>query len=224
MRFFEIVGTRFPDLVASKSPSVFFEIDGMPLAFVLSQYIFGILFFIISTFLILLILVQRGRGGGLTGALGGAGGQSAFGTKAGDIFTRITVVTAALWIFTCALGVWWMQEKELPLGDTVIGTLNVDGETTGENTSPEAPAAETPAEGSTPDATTTPAITPAIAPPADGTPVLTPPNANTPAGTEGAPGTPALSEPAPPASNNAPAADKPAGEPNAPPPSSNGGQ
>ncbi|MFO0064318.1 MAG: preprotein translocase subunit SecG [Pirellulaceae bacterium] len=76
---------------------------------VLHQYFFGITTFLISLFLILLILVQRGRGGGLSGALGGPGGQSAFGTKAGDIFTRITIVTAAIWIFWCALAVWWMQ-------------------------------------------------------------------------------------------------------------------
>ena len=48
-----------------------------------SQYVFGILMFVTSLFLILLVLVQRGRGGGLAGALGGMGGQSAFGTKAG---------------------------------------------------------------------------------------------------------------------------------------------
>jgi preprotein translocase subunit SecG len=49
--------------------------------------------------LILLVLVQRGRGGGLAGALGGPGGQSAFGTKAGDTFTWITAGTALVWIF-----------------------------------------------------------------------------------------------------------------------------
>src|ERR1044071_2543032 len=53
---------------------------------------------LLSVFLILVILVQRGRGGGLTGALGGMGGQSAFGTKAGDLFTRITIIVAAIWI------------------------------------------------------------------------------------------------------------------------------
>ena len=40
----------------------------------------GFSMFAVSLFLILLILVQRGRGGGLTGALGGPGGQSDFGT------------------------------------------------------------------------------------------------------------------------------------------------
>src|SRR5262245_45143348 len=51
-----------------------------------------------SVFLILLVLIQRGRGGGLAGALGGMGGYSAFGTRAGDVFTRVTIVAAALWI------------------------------------------------------------------------------------------------------------------------------
>ncbi|MEM9354489.1 MAG: preprotein translocase subunit SecG [Planctomycetota bacterium] len=54
-----------------------------------------------ALFLILLVLVQRGRGGGLAGALGGAGGSSAFGAKAGDVFTRITIITATVWILLC---------------------------------------------------------------------------------------------------------------------------
>jgi preprotein translocase subunit SecG len=57
----------------------------------------------LSIFLILLILVQRGRGGGLVGAFGGGGGQSAFGAKAGDLFTKITVVTVSIWIVGCII-------------------------------------------------------------------------------------------------------------------------
>ena len=60
----------------------------------------------LSLFLIMLILIQRGKGGGLTGALGGPGGQSAFGSKAGDTFTLITVVVASIWGFTCAFTMW----------------------------------------------------------------------------------------------------------------------
>jgi preprotein translocase subunit SecG len=66
----------------------------------------GFALFGVSLFLILLILVQRGRGGGLTGALGGPGGQSAFGTKAGDLFTRITSFVALGWIALCAFTMW----------------------------------------------------------------------------------------------------------------------
>ncbi len=67
------------------------------------NYVLGFLLVVTSVFMIMLILIQRGRGGGLAGALGGAGGQSAFGTKAGDLFTRITMGVAIFWIILCAL-------------------------------------------------------------------------------------------------------------------------
>jgi len=51
-----------------------------------------------SLFLVGLVLIQRGKGGGLAGAFGGVGSSSAFGTKAGDVFTRVTMITAAIWI------------------------------------------------------------------------------------------------------------------------------
>ncbi|MAT15091.1 MAG: preprotein translocase subunit SecG [Planctomyces sp.] len=61
------------------------------------------LLILIGLFLSLVILIQKGRGGGLAGAFGGAGGQSAFGTKAGDVFTKITVVVATIWIVLAAV-------------------------------------------------------------------------------------------------------------------------
>ena len=57
-----------------------------------------ILVVVCSVLLICLVLIQRGRGGGLAGAFGGVGGSSAFGTRAGDVFTRITIVMASVWI------------------------------------------------------------------------------------------------------------------------------
>ncbi len=48
--------------------------------------------------LMLIVLIQRGRGSGLAGAFGGAGGSSAFGAKTGDILTWATVVVAAFFI------------------------------------------------------------------------------------------------------------------------------
>ena len=76
------------------------------------HYLFGILLFVTAVFLILLVLVQRGRGGGLTGALGGMGGQSAFGTKAGDMFTRVTMVTAGVWILLCMASIWLLGSQD----------------------------------------------------------------------------------------------------------------
>lgn len=60
---------------------------------------------ITSLFLIVLVLIQRGKGGGLAGAFGGMGGQSAFGTKAGDLFTKITIGVASFWIVLCIASV-----------------------------------------------------------------------------------------------------------------------
>jgi len=53
---------------------------------------------IVGILLIFLVLIQRGKGGGLAGAFGGAGGSSAFGSRAGDLFTRITLILAGLWV------------------------------------------------------------------------------------------------------------------------------
>lgn len=58
----------------------------------------NILVLVASLFMILLVLIQRGKGGGLAGAFGGVGGSSAFGSRAGDMFTRITIIVAAVWI------------------------------------------------------------------------------------------------------------------------------
>jgi preprotein translocase subunit SecG len=61
-------------------------------------WVLNLVLLLVSIFLILLVLIQRGKGGGLAGAFGGAGGSSAFGSRAGDTFTRVTIYTAAVWI------------------------------------------------------------------------------------------------------------------------------
>jgi len=57
-----------------------------------------------GTLMILIILLQQGRGGGLVGALGGMGAQSAFGARAGDAFTGITIVLTVLWVLLAGFG------------------------------------------------------------------------------------------------------------------------
>ncbi len=65
--------------------------------------LFNALIILISFILVCIILIQRGRGGGLAGAFGGVGGSSAFGTKAGDVCTRVTIVIAVDWILLSML-------------------------------------------------------------------------------------------------------------------------
>lgn len=77
-------------------------------------FVMQMLLLLTSIFLMLLILVQRGKGGGLTGALGGSGGSSAFGAKAGDAFTRITIVVALFWIGFCMVTIYFFNSPPSP--------------------------------------------------------------------------------------------------------------
>ena len=57
-----------------------------------------ILFIVVCIFLILLILIQKGRGGGLASAFGGSGGNTAFGSKTGDVLTWATSVVFGVFV------------------------------------------------------------------------------------------------------------------------------
>jgi preprotein translocase subunit SecG len=48
--------------------------------------------------LILVILIQKGRGGGLSGAFGGAGAGGILGTKTGDFLTWVTVTLVGVFL------------------------------------------------------------------------------------------------------------------------------
>jgi preprotein translocase subunit SecG len=99
-----------------------------------------ILLLLTSLFLILLVLIQRGRGGGLAGAFGGLGGQSAFGTKAGDLFTRITIGVATFWIILCAASVKLLNDAETGIIDPTLGNKSAPPEPGGAPPSGSAPA------------------------------------------------------------------------------------
>ena len=71
--------------------------------------ILNLLVILTGLFLIGLVLIQRGKGGGLAGAFGGVGGSSPFGSKAGDTFTRITIYVAAVWMLLIMFQVRWMN-------------------------------------------------------------------------------------------------------------------
>ncbi len=82
----------------------------------------NILILLVSLFMILLVLIQRGKGGGLAGAFGGVGGSSAFGSRAGDLFTRITIIVAAVWILLIMIHV---KVAQMDQGSTDTSPLAV---------------------------------------------------------------------------------------------------
>src|SRR5947207_14541553 len=56
------------------------------------------LFILVCVFMILLILIQKGRGGGLASAFGGSGGNTAFGSKTGDVLTWATSIVFGVFL------------------------------------------------------------------------------------------------------------------------------
>jgi protein translocase SecG subunit len=75
---------------------------------------FVVAFLLCAVVLTLLVLIQRGRGGGLAGAFGGAGGSSAFGTKTADVFVKATAVLGGVLIVLSILALWFISPPVTP--------------------------------------------------------------------------------------------------------------
>jgi preprotein translocase subunit SecG len=56
----------------------------------------AVLFVICCIALVLIILIQKGKGGGLSGAFGGAMASGILGSKTGDFLTWVTIVLAGI--------------------------------------------------------------------------------------------------------------------------------
>jgi preprotein translocase subunit SecG len=69
------------------------------------SHVLNLLVLGLSLLLMLIVLIQRGKGGGLAGAFGGAGGSSPFGSRAADQFVRITLWLAGVWVLVIMIHV-----------------------------------------------------------------------------------------------------------------------
>lgn len=167
------------------------------------QFFIGTLLVLSSLFLIALVLIQQGKGGGLAGAFGGMGGQSAFGTKAGDVFTRVTIITALVWIFFCMLAIKLVGKTSgsRRTADTNVpastAPLNPGVPAAGTTPSTTTPGNTTPSEATPGDKGTAPATTPATPMNSSATSPTTPIESSTPTPTTPAPATPTPSTPEP---------------------------
>ncbi|HUX15106.1 MAG TPA: preprotein translocase subunit SecG [Phycisphaerae bacterium] len=74
-----------------------------------------VLFLLCAVVLVLLVLIQRGRGGGLAGAFGGPGGHSAFGTKTADVFIKVTAVLGAIFFILAVVTALLMRYQQSSL-------------------------------------------------------------------------------------------------------------
>ena len=139
--------------------------------------ILNTLIVLICLFLICLILIQRGKGGGLAGAFGGVGGSSAFGTKSGDVFTRVTMVVASVWIVLSMISVVLYNQG----GQSAWG--NDTNTSVSKEVTPKFPKdkGKTPATGTSKPAEDTPAPSSPVSTPGPVSPVGVPAIPDTPA-------------------------------------------
>ncbi len=62
-----------------------------------------LLFMLCSLALILVVLVQKGRGGGLSGALGGGMASGLMGSKTGDFLTWVTIGMVGMFLLLAVI-------------------------------------------------------------------------------------------------------------------------
>ncbi len=88
--------------------------------------VLGLYFIMVCLLLMLIILIQKPKGGGLSGAFGGSGGgsQAAFGAKTGDVLTVVTVILFVMFI-GFGMGLTWAAKPTI-----AAATADVSLETT----------------------------------------------------------------------------------------------
>src|SRR5437762_10449448 len=102
------------------------------------------IFIIICLFLILIVLIQKGRGGGLASAFGGAGGNTAFGSKTGDVLTWATSVVFGIFLILAITlnllaNYYHNQRIKSPTASGVVIPSGGTGGSANPTTSPTAP-------------------------------------------------------------------------------------
>lgn len=123
----------------------------------------AILLIVICLAMVILVLLQKGRGSGLSAAFGGAGGQSAFGSKTGDVFTWATIVLVAVYfILSMVMSKYYKPyyESDQPATPQITAGQAAPAPADKNNAPAAAAPAEAPATPATPPATSVPAEQP----------------------------------------------------------------
>ncbi len=74
--------------------------------------VIAVLFVLCCVALILIILIQKGRGGGLSGAFGGAMASGILGSKTGDFLTWVTIVLTGIFLSLAVVMAKFYKEPE----------------------------------------------------------------------------------------------------------------
>ncbi|HDS85139.1 MAG TPA: preprotein translocase subunit SecG [Phycisphaerales bacterium] len=77
--------------------------------------LFAVLWALLAVALIMIVLIQKGRGGGLGAAFGGGGANSLLGTKTGDFLTWVTICLVSLFLLGAVVMGKFMRPRETTL-------------------------------------------------------------------------------------------------------------
>ncbi len=107
----------------------------------------AVLFVFSCIALILIILIQKGRGGGLSSAFGGGGAGGVLGSKTGDFLTWVTIGLVGVYLlFAVVMGKFYRPSGNqfgAPATQEASGAAPAEIEVAGSNTvAPEAAAPE----------------------------------------------------------------------------------
>ena len=81
--------------------------------------VIAVLFLLCSVVLILVVLIQKGKGGGLSSAFAGGMASGILGSKTGDVLTWITIGLVSFFLLTAlVLDKWWRPTMSSPGAQT----------------------------------------------------------------------------------------------------------
>ena len=86
----------------------------------------AVLLFLLSLFLVFIIMIQRGKGGGIAGSLTGTA-QSAFGARGGDLLMWVTIGLTGVWILLSGITIFiYSSPSDSPELDEKGGVTETD--------------------------------------------------------------------------------------------------
>ena len=84
----------------------------LPLAVGIVLNLLMVLWVAIALLLVMIVLIQKAKGGGLSSAFGGMGASSLLGTKTGDVLTWVTISLAVVFLALGAVLVKFYRPSE----------------------------------------------------------------------------------------------------------------
>ena len=113
---------------------------------------------LLSILLILIVLIQKGKGGGLSAAFGGIG-NSLLGSKTGDFLTWVTICICCVWLLLSVVAVKWFKPEtsEYLQNQPMRAPANVPAKPAQEQPAQQAPTQQAPATPAAQAAPATPA-------------------------------------------------------------------